>query len=780
MPRYDITRIDQRPPVDSSQSANVPLQVRASIDSAGRGGIGWSVAHALNRVAGEMVDTQSRTADRQRARDEQAQLEKDKKDGQAAAAEAAVTGVQKTANELEAHGKVYTQAYQESDGVRHRYQFEQSIKPELARLEPGSDINDFIQSKAQDYVQNNEMPEESRKSFMMAVAKAQPEWKIEYSKHEINESLKRDEENHGAILSGEMVRQKTLTPEMISAVRDSMDTAGIHGELQDDIIVKAIVPALRSGEINIESAMKTIDGKFGAKGRVLHDVYREQIDNAAKEGRDTQEKAQKKSQEDALTHVSYMLNDKADGGRLGDKEIDLYRRQYSMSPEWAVSLHNRNREAQQKAAKEGEKEADFRRNLNIGLNGDAIHVEGAGYNDVVTAVEKGLQTTIADGIQRNDFAQVPRYLVAAARNNMKLEGFGRIIKGLADSDNPDRFTKAHELYKLAQNVAPGYVDANLDDKTLATMKSYDRRIEVYRDTPQQALQASRAKPDASPEQLQRAMSDFDKKNKPNKPIIDKFDDSQWLSWSPHGATKVANWDYVNREIRGYVADAHKNGQFLDDPSGALEYAQAKFKAENVQVGNRFEKTYGTVASPEQGEKVGAAMTELGKAWHEKLVKDKAIDPEDSVGFAPLPNAPNKWALFNTVGNVRRLAVHEVEVTDPKTGEKRIETQPVYATATDVTRAYGDWRKQEDSRASVTKQGLEQYGLNGLLNSKDPKDLTANLDKWIDQNMTPEDANDLRLKPAQVEHVKKLTAAREFVNDPQRVPQSFSDFIKLTK
>ena len=114
MPRNDSTRIDARQTIDSSQSANVGLQVQADTRSVGRGGAAWALAAALNSFAANASENAARTAAESKA----AQDKKDKTNGEAAAAEAAVTGVQMDTEKLSQHGKVFTQAYHASDGTR--------------------------------------------------------------------------------------------------------------------------------------------------------------------------------------------------------------------------------------------------------------------------------------------------------------------------------------------------------------------------------------------------------------------------------------------------------------------------------------------------------------------------------------------------------------------------------------------------------------------------------------------------------------------------------------
>jgi hypothetical protein len=766
MPRNDPTRIDARQTIDSSQTANVGLQVQANTRAVGRSGAAWALAQALNTYAASSAEDAQRTAAQRKV----AQDKKDKTDGEAAAAEAAVTGVQKTNEELAQHSAIYTQAYQATDGIRQANQFDESLKPVLAQLEPGADIDAVIQQHANEFVSNANMPEETRKAFMENVAKAQPQWKQDYLKHSITESMKREEENHQAILTGDVNRTGSLTPDMLTSWRQAGAQSGLTDYEMDEMAVKALAPSIASGKINIDQTLDVLKGHNGADGRVLYDVYQQDIDQAATAGKRVQDQERKKAQESALTQELFASNDRADQGMLSDRNIEAMRVKYDLTPEWAAGMHNKNREAQQRLAKEAEKADDERKLASAFLLNDAVHNEALGADKVNKAGEKAFMAVITAGIEKNDFSTVPQYIAAAARNNMKLEGYGRILAGLSDTSNPARFDQAYQLYKQAQNIAPGWADANLDTKTLGLLKQYDRRLTVYGDNSQQALAGLRNQPDINPDVLASEKRAVMKKID-GKALIPDFDDGSLLKFK--GSTKVSNIPEVNSAIYGYIEDAHRNGMFFGDPQGAIDYAKDRFKADYVKVGDRYERGFGSATSYEGSAKVGNAMDEMGKVWKDKLVAAKVIDPEDKVGFAPTPHAPNKWTLFYLSGGIRRVMTHDVEVNGHK------QTLPIEAVATDTAGKYQTWRAQEDKRASVNKQGYDQFGLTGLLTHDDPASLTKRIDKMLDQDMTPE-GSDLRLSSDQVKHAQRLEKAREFVTSPDRLPQSFGDFLNTTK
>jgi hypothetical protein len=314
----------------------------------------------------------------------------------------------------------------------------------------------------------------------------------------------------------------------------------------------------------------------------------------------------------------------------------------------------------------------------------------------------------------------------------------------------------------------------MDSKTLAKYHAYERRVDVYHDNPQQALAALTAVKEIDPDVLSKQKSEVQKKLANALPK--DFDDSNWFSFSPHGATKIANVGDMQSEVYKYAEDALSQGQFWNDPDGAIKHGIDKFQADYVRVGNRYERSFGSVTGQEQSAKVGEAMTTLQEAKHAELVAKKIIDPEDSVGFAPTPNAPNKWQLWYLHAGTRRPITETVDV------DGQHETRPIEVVASDVTAKHEAWKKQEAARDAETAQFWRKNGIVGEVGD------TKAANEYLNQ-ITYNQAGDI----GTYNHMASLNsvadplntpkgrdAARAFVNDPARTKQSFTDFLNTTK
>lgn len=773
MPRSTPEQITARPVVDPSRGSGVGLTVQAS-QPRSRGAM-WGVASALQGLQGD-VNQQLRAdaSDRKEANARAAREQKiqDEKDGKAKADEAAVTGI---APDLQGASDDLRKSYQQVDGANAVNSFENDIAPDLARLEPGEDIDKWLQTKVNDWLEDKNLPEESRKTFMVGAQESFKNLKANYLKQSINESFKRQEEGFGSLLNGNLQNGSISTPEQVAEWRKA---AALHG-LRDDEIDKAaadaITAALSSGKVDITKTL-ALARHPGADGVILadHPEYSEKFQNAAQAGETEQKKQRQKAQFDSEVAMLDSVNSQADKGLLGRAQVTALAKQYDKSPEWAASMLDKARSAREKAAKEADKEAKRQAAMSAFQSGDRLHQEAVGYEEVRKAGEELFQQVIKNGIEKNDLSDVPKFIKMAAANNGDFPAYGRVMQGFADTSNPARFEYGYKLFKTTQNTAPGWAESNMDAKTLAKFHEFERRTEVYHDNVQQALEAINAVKEIDPEVLSKQKAAVAKQLP--KSLPSDFDDSAWFSFSPHGATKIANVGYMQSEVSKYTEDALSQGQFWNDPEGAIKFGIDKFKADHVRVGDRYERSFGSVTGQEQAAKVGEAMTTLQEAKHAELVAKKIIDPEDAVGFAPTPNAPNKWQLWYLHAGTRRPITETVDVDGKR------ETRPIEVVASDVAAKHEAWKKQEAAREAETAQGWRKFGIVGDVGD------AKQANEYLSQ-ITYNQAGDLGTynhvaSPTPVADAlntpKGRDAARAFVNDPARTKQSFTDFLNSTK
>lgn len=775
MPRTTPEQITARQVVDPSRTSGVGLTVQAS-QTRTRGAM-WGVADALQGLQGDVNQQLRADAAQRKQDDEKAARDKkvqDQKDGKAAADEASVTGIRDD-KFLETASDDARRSYQQVDGANAVNSFENDIAPELARLEPGEDIDQWMQTKVNGWLEDKNLPEESRKSFMVGAQESLKNLKANYLKQSINESFKRQEEGFGSLLNGNLQNGSISTPEQVAQWRQAAALHGLHDHEIDKVAVDALTSALSSGKVDIQKTM-ALARHTGADGVIVadHPEYSEKLQHAADQGETEQKKQKAKAQFDAEVAMLDNVNAQADKGLLGRAQVTALAKQYDKTPEWAASMLDKSRAAREKAAKEQKKEADQQQDWLAFASGDALHQEARGAEKVRAAGEKKFQEIIKDGIEKQDLSQVPQFIKMAAANNGDFPAYGRVMSGLADTSNPQRFDYAYKVFKATENTAPGWAAANLDSKTLAKFRQFERRTEVYHDDTQQALTALNASREVDPEVLSKQKAAVMKQLP--KALPADFDDSSWLSLSPHGATKIANPGYMQSAVNQYAEDALSQGQFWNDPEGAIKFGIEKFKADHVRVGDRYERSFGSVTGQEQAAKVGEAMTTLQEAKKAELVAKKVLDPEDSVSFAPTPNAPNKWQLWYIHAGMRRPLNEPIEV-DGKT-----EYHPITAVASDLAAKHEAWKKQEAARDAETAQFWRKNEIVGKVGD------TKAADEYL-RSITYNQAGDigtwnhmgsLNSVADPLNTPKGRDAARAFVNDPARQKQTFTDFLNSTK
>ncbi|WP_049624017.1 hypothetical protein, partial [Frateuria defendens] len=287
MPRTTPLRIDGAPVINSSQSSNIPLQPSQLGNPLSAGSTLRGVAAALNGIGSETLEIarQGRLRRLQEQKEQeqaqQKQDEQDASDGKAAAEERAVTG---KVPDLVSMSDTARRSYQQVDGVRVAGDFETQLMPKLAKLEPGEDVDGFIRNEATSYAQNANMPPETSRVFMAAVAHQQEGWKQGYLRQSIAESLHRDVESMKAVAVDGFRKGTLFTPEGYETFRTLALHKGLSDEDVQDIIATSAPAAMSDGKTDIgrmQAFLRTI--KVGEDGGTLADVpeYKQNFDLGA-------------------------------------------------------------------------------------------------------------------------------------------------------------------------------------------------------------------------------------------------------------------------------------------------------------------------------------------------------------------------------------------------------------------------------------------------------------------------------------------------------------------
>jgi hypothetical protein len=695
MPRTTTTPITPRQPIDSSRSANVALPVVASQgDVAGYGSAMFGVARALNGLAGSVGDV-AEIRRRAAARQKEEQDRYDAEQGKEAAAKRAVTG---EVPDLQGFSDAYVQSYQQTDGLRTAGEFENQLLPKLSRLEPGQDVDKFIQDEAGKYAESTGMPEETSRTFMAAVAHQQDGWKQQYLKQSIAESLKRDEESLASVAVDQFQKGILTTPEGLQSFRQLVAHKGMTEDEGNALLVKAAVAAMADGKTDVEKVRGALSGiKVGTDGGSLIDVpeYKQDLDLAAKRGLSIQDEERKKAQEGALTRDYMHASDKADQGILSDPAIEAMRAKYDLSPEWAVGMHNRNREAQEKAAKQYAVNDIKRQARQLAYTGSALEIEAFGRR----YVEEASGELLHEAVQTGDLNNVKRLAVAMSQNGTPWPAMKSVLDSINTADSK-RATQLAQLYETVASVSPDYANKLVGSDTKAKLDRYIRETRSYGADPAQAWEKVRNAEVIAPEILSKQMGQVWTARKADLPT--DFDDTSRFNPFTRD-TKIQNQAQVQSEVYRLTRELLSTGQYADEPAKAFDAAWEKYKANHIRVGNQYVPTFGTTEHVEP--QTAQAMTDYSAAFKEKLVANGQLDAEDEVWFRPDPNSPGKWTAFEMVGGV----------PFPMTKDGAL----VQVNPNAVRADHAVWKDIEDRKQKTLRQGLNKLGISDLSGDDEP-------------------------------------------------------------
>ena len=708
MPRSPNTRIDPRVAQDSSQSANVPLQVQARVDHPRGASPAWALASALQSSIGAFGEMQARSDAQQqhlanevkRQQAERAKAEGDA--GQATAQHDAVTGQQ---TNLQMHSDAFAAAYKQKDGLRFADDFGNALQAKLARLEPGKsseELQKFIQDDANQFIQDKQIDPTSQQSFFAAVSKATTGWKDQYNKQSIQESLKRDEENLGAIGTAGIKSGSLLTAEGFSGFHDTLLQRGLNETEARKIMATSFAESLASGDIDVKKAQAVLKTPIGSDGVSLSDIpaFKGQLDLAAKRGQAVQDEAHKKAQAEALTNTLYRLSNAADQGLLSDAQISATRRQFDLTPEWAVGMHNRVREAQQKQAKDAEKLQEQQDIYNALLGNDPVQKAAIGMSKLSDAAAKATFQAYKSG---DDNATI-QTVVALARNNDP----NPALKALGEQFDPADIPNAKRMLNVFQAISGqsrDYLEAQLGTKASAQLYRYESLVNNMGMTPDAALQKMAQIKDAVERPL--ALAQTAAYIKQHASVIPRnFGDSSILS-GKFTSTPIQNQAYVNAAVGDIAAELMQSGQLTAED--AVKNAVTRFNATHTRVGDMYVPTpNGT--NPQ----LGKALTEAADGYKHKLVDGSltggAKMAEDStVYFMPAVNDPGKFILMRNDDGVPSAVIRKDK--DGTSNFVAVDAQKLLAN-------YSSWSTDKAKQDTVREQALRKAGFSSLVGKSD--------------------------------------------------------------
>lgn len=765
MPRFEAQRITPRQAVDSSQSANVGLAVQANLQAASGAGSAMSaLSRALNGIATNVGE-----ADAQGARKAQAKKEdEDKRAGQAKAAEHDVTGVDQ--NEwLKGASQIARDSYMETDGINAVDKYQSHIQEDLAKMEPGQDIDGFIKDSSEQFITDNKLEGRARDSFLMGLAKTQDGIKQGYLKQSIKESMKREEEGASALLVTSITKGGPDIAGNYSTWRSINASKGMTDDEMDHIAVDAVKASIASGDMDITKGMSILQTSTGAGRPVLADIpeHKEELQLASKRGEAIQKDRAEKARYDQEVADTVQIDALADKGVLGKARALAWGKANDKSAAEVASKINQSRAAGERLAKENAKAAELRNADRAWNNFDALTANAAGIkpDDVGKAGDRAFTAALQSGDDR----QVQAVLNKSALTGAPIPALKGILSGSIDENDPKRSTRYVQLFEQMQRISPEWAGRQVDDKTLARITAYQDAKKMGADDTQawsKVKMVSTLDHETISTNVGAAMK-LVAKDAPKD-----FGDGGFFSSS----TKITNTTEMDTAYRIAVKDMVESGA---SPEVAAKAALTRVKSSFIRVGDRMVRNYGTGDGLD--EHTSDAMTEASKMWKEKLVTGNVVGKDDPVWFTPVPGDENKWRLsYFAAGGVPLPVTHEVTRTGADGTEKKT-TEFVDVIPSAARANYSAWAKKEKDTKERNAQMFKNL-------KRDETELTPENVKKLNDQYAPLLKGKLNLpagtdaKTAEFQQrqwdaslgtAKKVT---DYANNPANQQQSFADFI----
>ena len=785
MPREQQNRITPRVPTDTSSGQSVPLQVQATLPQ--RNSAAFSLASAL--YSGFEAYRAGREADYRVA-----SIEKDKADrlasqkGKDAAAEQAVTGVAPDEKEmLNTYGQHAVDAYHESDGLRISSDFVNQLRPKLAKLDPGADVDKFIQQDAASYVENANMPEASRAVFMQSVAQQQEALKTEFIKQSITESHKREEENYGALTTNDIRSGALLNPDNLQRHFEYLHAKGLTETESRSLVANSFAASIADGTTDIQKALDVLKTPVGSDGVSIGDIpaLKETIDASVKRGETIQKAKAAEARFDQEVAETTRVDALARKGVLSSTTALAWGHANGKSAAEVASKLDQSARALEALQKENDKEERKRQAIGKWFGYNALDIkatdftkkemEDAGqvvFNKALRGYLSDNGPAITDDKQFAD-TQLGRVIEHAARTGAPLTDLKDVLNSI-DENNPKEASRLLSIYKYASHISPAWANRQTDAATLAKITRYQTRVESFGDNPDQAWSNIKLKqdvpPDAVASNMTKALKLLDSKAPKD------FGDHAWNPIKSN--TPIANLPEVNAERMRIVRELVSEGVPPEDAVKAgIEKADSNF----IRSGDQMVRNYGI--GDGNDEATSAAMTERAKALKDGLVKSNVVDKDQPVFFAPTPGQEGVWrAQYKDGYGITHAVTEEVKAKGPD-GKERTTRQFIDISTASTRDAYSKWDAAEKAKAAAVENASKTFGI--------PTDLTkaAAYLKGVQHIHNPYNGklegmtqNGLSLNatsPA-LDTPEGVKAAKAFVADPQYKPQSFADFLTSQK
>lgn len=443
MARIKHQEIIRRTAIDARHSEVPVLAVQADLDSAMSAG-------ALSKTAAAVLSRVSNTINSHmiaKARDEYADAASQRMQEDAEGAP------RQTEEFVAKQSEAWRFGYLKADGILRIRDWQIEAAKELAKAEPGEDIEPLLKERMAALTQHPEFQDpQVRKALMPIAQRAAQQIRQQWQADSMREMLERQRESLTAIIRDGIKSGAFLTSEGMEglyAMLDQEEYAYLSKRDVDELYVAAAKEELASGNRDPQEILAFLekprpDGQPG----LMNTKHGDELRAAARVGANVIAERLDEAQKQALAEAEWTLQGLADRGQLTHRVIDQYAAKFGLEGSELLQFRRYWNNQQEATLRRWEQEAKER------AREERIRKLVAGGNPYEIS-DADLRKQAAAEWDATPQAQRGSLIQKWARLGIPIPQLERILKR-ADPAFQDSFQQAASLYESLRKVSPKY------------------------------------------------------------------------------------------------------------------------------------------------------------------------------------------------------------------------------------------------------------------------------------------------------------------------------------
>lgn len=363
----------------------------------------------------------------------------------------------------------WRRGYLKADGIIRIRDWQIEAAKELAKAEPGEDIEPLLKERMAALTRHPEFQDpQVRKALMPVAQRAAQQIRQQWQADSMREMLERQKESLTAIIRDGIKSGAFLTSEGMDglyAMLDQEEYAYLTKRDVDELYVGAAKEELASGNRDPQEILAFLekprpDGQPG----LMNTEHGDELRAAARAGAQVIAKRLDEAQKQAMAEAEWTLQGLADRGQLTHKVIDQYAAKFGLEGGDLMQFRRYWNNQQEQTLRRWESEAKERARENK----YASLIASGNYYAVPDAELKkmaGAEWDAAPQAQRGALIQ------KWARLGVPIPQLERILKR-ADPASRDNFQQAASLYESLRKVSPKYADTVAGGEAAAMFDQY--------------------------------------------------------------------------------------------------------------------------------------------------------------------------------------------------------------------------------------------------------------------------------------------------------------------